>query len=211
VGAWGREVVEMTNKLMRSTLGRGFRLGLVMIATTAGIVVPAAGATTEPPCTYGDAQALLQELPLSFTQSLGSDRPRLGQLFGRCQFRLFQDGETIAFREDDVVLGGILMFWSYEDMDAFGWTRAEAIMDLELAVDHVEMAVVTGGIAGPFEPVPLIETKYRDVRSAVGHIVFNHRAFIRVYPVGEYLVRWTQSYPGIPDFTSTVRLVVTPA
>jgi len=181
-----------------------------MIAMMAYLGGPALRADTEHPCTYGDAQALLQELPLAFTQPLSSDRPRLGQLFGRCQFRWFQDGETIAFREDDYILGGIVMFWSYEDLDDFGWSRAEAIEDLRLATDHVEMAVVTDGIAGPFEDVPLIETSYRDVRSAVGHIVFNHRAFIRQLPAGEYLVRWTQSYPGAPDFEATVRLLVTP-
>jgi hypothetical protein len=76
------------------------------------------------------------------------------------------------------------------------------------------MATVTDGIAGPFEPVPLIETKYRDAPLVSplgeGHIVFNQRGFITQLPAGEYLVHWTESYPGFPDFEATVRLLVTP-
>jgi hypothetical protein len=196
-------------RALRSLGGRTLRFGLALITVLTCIGGPTARAGAEPLCTYGDAQALLQQLPLAFTQSLSSDRPRLGQIFGRCQFRLFQDGETITFREGDNFLGGITMFWSYEDMEAFGWSRAEAIEDLRLATDQVEMAVVTNGSVGPFEPVPLIETSYRDVLGVVGHIVFNHRAFISQLPPGEYLVHWTQSYPGSPDFESTVRIIVT--
>jgi hypothetical protein len=29
-------------------------------------------------------------------------------------------------------------------------------------------------------------------------------------PVGEYLVRYTSTYPEFPDFEATVRLLVTP-
>jgi hypothetical protein len=102
------------------------------------------------------------------------------------------------------------LFWFYEELEEFGWSRAEAIEDLRLYTDRVEMAIVTDGIAGPFEPVPLIVTRYRDAPLFGGHIVWNHRAFMTQLPAGEYLVRWTSSYPGFPDFVSTVRLLVTP-
>jgi hypothetical protein len=73
----------------------------------------------------------------------------------------------------------------------------------------VEIASVVGGDVGTFEDVPLIVTNYRDVFGPLGHAVFNHRAFITKLQVGEYFVRWTQTYPGFPDFTSTVRVVIT--
>jgi hypothetical protein len=192
-------------------MGRAARLGLVMVAVVACIGVRPARADTEQTCTYGGAQALLQAAPVGATQSGTSDRAHLGELWEACQFRLYRDGETITFREDDYILGGIAAFWFYEEIDEFGWTRAEAIEDMRLVTDRVEMAIVTDGIAGPFEPVPLIVTRYRDAPLFGGHIVWNHRAFITQLPAGEYLVRWTQSYPGFPDFESTVRLLVTPA
>jgi hypothetical protein len=199
---------------IRDRLGSLWRLSgrltaLVVVLTF--IALPTAhAADADEPCTFGDARALLNELPLSFRLADGSDdQPGLGGLFGRCQFRLYQDRETVTFSDEDYILGGIVMFWTYEDLEAFGWTRAEAIADLELATDHVEIARVVGGVVGTFEEVPLIVTNYRDIFGPFGHAVFNHRAFITKLPAGEYLVRWTLAYPGFPDFTSTVRLVVT--
>ena len=193
------------------------RFAIVIGLAVAGVMAlgaQTAAADTKDRCTYGGAQALLHSFPVGATQSLRSDRPHLGQLLDRCQFRGYEDGETFTFREDDYILGGIVWFYGYEEFDEFGFeSRAEAIEDLRLVTQRVEMATVTDGIAGPFEPVPLIETKYRDAQLAVndwGHIVFNHRAFITQLPAGEYLVRWTESYPGQPDFVSTVRLLVTP-
>jgi hypothetical protein len=176
------------------------------------IALPAAlAATSDQPCSYGDAQALLNQGPVAFRLADGSaHQPGLGGLIGRCQFRLYQDGETVTFSDEDYILGGILIFWTYEELEELGWTRAEAIADMELVTDRVEIASVGGGEVGTFEDVPLIVTHYRDAFGPPGHLVYNHRAFITQLPAGEYLVRWTQSYPGFPDFESTVRLLVTP-
>lgn len=168
-------------------------------------------AQTEEPCSYGDAQALLLEVPVAATQSDRSDRPHLGGLWKECQFRLYEHGETFTFGEDDYILGGIAWWWSYEEMEEFGWSREEAIADLQLVTDRVEIAVVNRGKREPFEPVPLILTSYRDAQLFGTHIVFNHRAFIAQLPAGDYLVRWTESYPGFPDSKATVRLLVTPS
>lgn len=203
----------------RRMMGRAARLGLAAVAVAACIGVQPARAQADGPCTYSGAQALLFEGPVAATQSDRSDRPHLGELWRECQFRLYRDGETVTFRQGDYILGAIAVWWSYQQMDEFGLSRAEAIDDLELVTDQIEIAVVTDGIAGPFEPVPVIVTSYRDAQlevaavedAAEGHIVFNQRGFISQLPAGEYLVRWTQAYPGFPDFVSTVRLLVTPA
>jgi hypothetical protein len=190
--------------------GRAARLGLAMVALVTFIGMQPARGETEEACTYGDAQALLLEAPVAATQSDRSDRPHLGGLWDECQFRLYENRETFTFQEDDHILGGIAWWWTYEEMDAFGWTRAEAIEDLELVTDRIELAVRDGDRWGPFEPVPVIVTSYRDAQLFGTHIVFNHRAFIAQLTAGEYLVRWTESYPGTRDFRSTVRLLVTP-
>ncbi len=172
---------------------------IAVVVIGANAVPSAAAAKQEVPCTYGGAQALLRAAPVGATQSLRSDRPHLGQLMDRCQFRGYRGGETFTFREGDYIVGGIIQFWTYEEMDEFGWSRAKAIEDLRLVTQRVEMATVTDGNSGPFKPVPIIETTYRDAQLAVndwGHIVYNQRAFITQLPAGEYLVRWTQSYAG---------------
>jgi hypothetical protein len=183
----------------------------LMLAVVACIGLQPALAQTERPCSYGDAQALLLEVPVAATQSERSDHSHLGGLWEDCQFRGYADGETFSFGEDDYILGGIAWWWSYDEMEEFGWSRAEAIEDLQLVTQRVEMAIVTNGIAGPFEAVPVIVTRYRDAQLFGSHIVFNHRAIIVKLPAGEYLVRWTESYPGFPDSEATIRLVVTPS
>lgn len=194
---------------------RVVRLGLAFVALLTCVGVQPSSAQTGEPCTYGGAQALLQAAPIAATQSDRSDRPHLGQLWDECQFRLYRDKETVTFREGDYFLGAIAVWWSYEEMDEFGWNRDEAIDDLELVTDRIEIAVVTERKRGPFESVSVIVTQYRDAQLFGSHIVFNQRGFIAQFPAGEYLVRWTQSYPGSSAFpacrdVSTVRLVVTP-
>jgi hypothetical protein len=205
-------IIQDARKRMR---GRVVRLALAMVALVACVGVQPAYAQTEEPCTYGGAQALLLEAPVAATQSDRSDRPHLGELWEECQFRLYRDGQTITFREGDYILGAIAVWWTYDEMDEFGLSRGEAIEDLQLITDRIEIAKLDGRKRGPFEPVPVIVTSYRDAQLFGTHIVFNQRGFIAHLPAGEYLVRWTQSYPGsiaFPAFRdeSTVRLLVTP-
>jgi hypothetical protein len=182
-----------------------------LIVVLAIISIPAAhAAASDEPCSYGDAQALLNQGPVAFRLADGSaNQPGLGGLVGRCQFRLYEDGATVTFSDEDYFLGGIILFWTYEELEEFGWTRAEAIADLKLVTDRVEIASVEGGEIGAFEDVPLIATRFRDAFGPPGHVVYTHHAFITQLPAGEYLVRYTQSYPGFPDLTSTVRVVIT--
>lgn len=185
------------------------RLGALVIVL-AFIALPAqhaAGSVNT--CSYGNAQSLLNAGPVAFRLNNFAHMPGFGGLTARCQFRLYADGETFTFSDQDYILGGIFNYWSYEEMEEFGWTRAEAIADLDLYSSRLEMARVVGGVVGTFEDVPLILTPYRDALAPPGHVVYNQRAIITQLPAGEYLVRYTESYPGFPDFTATMRVVIT--
>jgi hypothetical protein len=162
-------------------------------------------------CSGGGAQALLQIMPTAARLNVNTDLPRLGDIKDQCTFKFYEDGETRTFSDQDVILGGIVAFFTYNEFEFYGVSRAEAIAYLELSTDHVEIATVVGGSAGTFEDMPLVVTKYRDAIGPFGHAVYNHRAFITQLPAGEYLVRWTSSFPGEPDFISTVHLVITHA
>ena len=207
----GRKWWAMSHLLDRRRSARRLtgRLGALIVVLTFVALPASHAAGSVDTCSYGNAKALLNQAPVAFRLADGSaHQPGLGGLIGRCQFRLYQDGETVTFSDEDYFLGGILVFWTYEELEELGWTRAEAIADLKLATDRVEIASVVGGEVGTFEDVPLIVTHYRDAFGPPGHVVYNHRAFITQLPAGEYLVRYTQTYPGFPDFVSTVRLVI---
>src|SRR5688572_18010922 len=170
---------------------------------------PAAGAAG--PCTRGAAQALLQGFGVATRLGDRPVPPSLGIDYFRCQFRLYEDGVTFTFSDQDYILGGIARFVTYDELEEFGWSRAEAIALLESITEEVEIATVVGGNVGTFELVPLIVTSYRDAIASPGLVVYNHRAFITKLPAGEYLVRYTEHLPGEPDFIATVRLVITAA
>ena len=60
-----------------------------------------------------------------------------------CQFRVFFDGETFEFCEDDDILGGIAWVWNTTDFVeedgtlSPGWTLEDAIADAALIEDRV--------------------------------------------------------------------------
>ena len=128
-------------------LGRlvGGRIGLAIVAVVACIGVQPARAETGDPCTYGGAQALLEAAPVAATQASRSEetgiRPHLGGLWNECQFRLYLNKETVTFQEDDYILGGIAWWWTYEELAQLGWSRNQAIADLQLITDRIEIAI----------------------------------------------------------------------
>jgi hypothetical protein len=141
-------------------------------------------------CTMGDARALLG----AFEEFAGTP---LGP--PPCQYRLFWDGDTMTFCEDDVILGGVVAFWAYK---ASGISRADAIADLDLITDRVWL----DGVAQV-----LTVTAYKDANHPLfGRLVYNHRAFITQLPPGDHVSVYVQSYPGEPDFVSTIYLHVLP-
>ena len=63
-----------------------------------------------------------------------------------CQFRVFFDGETFEFCEDDYILGGIAWVWNTTDFVeedgtlSPGWTLEDAIADAAL-IEEQELAI----------------------------------------------------------------------
>jgi len=129
----------------------------------------------------------------------GQDHPGLLEALPRCQYRLFWDGRTVTFCEDDVILGGIVWLWDYK---AAGISRADAIADIELTTDRVWL---------DGEEQVLQQTAFKDVNSAVSGLnVYQHRAFITQFPPGDHVSVWVSTYPGLPDETATVTIRVLP-
>ena len=163
------------------------------------------------PCTKGTAQAFLKNFGKASRLGDRMESTRLGDYYRHCQFRLYEDGKTFRFSDQDYIVGGIAQFFTFHALEELGMSRAEAIADMESITEEVDIATIVGGNVGTFEPVPLIVTKYRDALASPGLVVYNHRAFITKLPAGQYFVRSTERFPGEPDNIDTVRLVITAA
>ena len=164
------------------------------------------------PCTIGDARAMLEaiQIPVHVLRPGGIEKPKLLDTLASCQYRLFRDGTTVTFNEDDVILGGVAYFHDYVQL---GVSRPQAVAELETIHDRVWLAaVLPDGSVGDLEEQPLMRTSYKDIMSGLlGLAVFQHRAFITQLAAGEYLSFWESTSPGLPDESAVVRLVITPA
>ena len=167
---------------------------LLTVALVLGIALAAGSfAAADPgqrPCTLGDAKANF-EAPYP---------NHLLDSFGICQYRLFFDGETFTFCQDDVILGGVTYSAEYKDL---GWSREEAIAWLELTEAHVWLDGVE---------VPLMRTVYKNgLHPRTGQmVVFQHRAFMTQLPVGQHTSYYEDFHPDFGLFTATVNLLVLP-
>jgi len=81
---------------------------------------------------------------------------------------------------------GIVWFSDYKEL---GLTREQAIAEIELSEDRVWLAeVLPGGGMGALVEQPLMRTSFKDtIHDVLGHIVYQHRAFIAQLSAGEYL------------------------
>lgn len=149
----------------------------------------ASAETSSRPCTIGDAQANF-EAPLE----------HVFQSLGICQYRLFFDGDTFTFCEGDFVLGGSIDLVDYK---AQGLTRKEAIELLELYGERVWLDGVEQ---------PLMHTALKDgMHPRLGHVLYQHHAFIAQLPPGTYVSYFEATTNGVVDFTATVHLDVLPS
>lgn len=168
-------------------------------------------------CTYADAELVFHHMLLAYKLWLDGNHSRLTDAFTRCQYRLFFNGQTFTFRQGDVFLGGINLFWDYETMKTLGITRAAAIADLEATKTRAWLArVQPDGHLGHLVEQPLKRTPYTNgMHPDLGPVVQQHRAFITSLPAGEYVsvfeMTWEASF-GYPagEERDTVRLVITP-
>jgi hypothetical protein len=188
-------------------------------ATTSGLfesATPAAAPGER--CTYADAQSLFNNFSSAFAlRARGPSPSSPVDAVTNCQYRLFFDGATFTFAQQDVFLGGINLSWDVETAGLLGITREEAIADLEATETRVWLArVESDGTVGALVEQPLLRTPYKDgVHPALGRVVQQHRAYITSLPAGEHLsifeMTW-QEFHGLPagEFQATVHLVITP-
>jgi len=129
-------------------------LSLTMLAVGS---VAAADSPREPRCTMGEA---LANFEAPFPHFVSDD---LSIRF-KCQYRLFFDGRSFTYCEDDLILGGIIYFIDYA---AEGWSREEGIAYLE----SVGSRVWLDGIEQPLE-----RTAYKDGKHPSGAQGVYHRS-----------------------------------
>lgn len=168
-------------------------------------------------CTLADAQSLLNSFLTGLMLRRSGSPSRPAEAITECQFRLYLDGETVVFREGDVFLGGLNLFWTVEEMQGMGVTRAQAVADLEAMEVEVWLApLLPDGSQGTPVEQPLQLTPFVDAMHPVlGRVVQQHRAFITSLPAGEYAVivevTW-QPFQGMPGGEAhfNINLVITP-
>jgi hypothetical protein len=185
------------------------RLMALAALTGSAVLLPSTSApAAEDTCTQEKVDGIFQTFPIQYVNYL-QGRPVLGEAVGNCQYRLFFDGETVTFSEEDVFLGGIVEFSDYK---AQGITRKQGIQQIANTTDRVWLApVLSDGTPGsPVEQL-LSVTGYKDaIHPIFGRIVYQHRAFITQLEPGEYLSIWEGTFEG-EIFTATVRLIITPS
>ena len=166
-------------------------------------VAPVAPATANvrPPCSYGDAKALVEAFPPLVV--VAGDYPP-------CQYRLFWDGEHVTFQEADWFVGGVVSFWDYQRS---GITRAEAIVELEKYTDRLWLSQIgPGGAVGTPVELTLANTGYKNTyRKELGLVVYRHSTVILHLPPGDYLSTLVSSYEGEVYEVDEVTLHVLPA
>jgi hypothetical protein len=196
-------------------VSRVVRVAVGMIVVTSMTFSPAIANAAEPACTKADAHLLLQQLErgafLFFAR--GETDRRIVDVFQRCQYRLWFDGATFTFRENDVFLGGSVFFWSESELEEMGWTRRQAVADLEAIEARVWLApVLPDGSIGELVEQQLRQTPVKTVPHTVfGKSVATQVAFIARLPAGDYVSVYQESKPGEPVFEATVHLHIVPA
>lgn len=171
--------------LLLGVLAASLGIGVSVVSAAPSESVDEAG------CTSGNARSMFE----SFFSFLEDAVPP-------CQFRLFWDGQTVTFCEDDVILGGVNYRWGYDELGELGMSREDAVADLELFEDRVWL----DGVEQLIE-----ETAIKDADTErFGRIVWLQHAFFAQLEPGDHTSLWVGSYDGVPDASATVTLHIVP-
>lgn len=196
-------------------------LGLSLAATLIATPSLARSSSSTPatlsnstPCTRLAAQVLFHGFVIANDLIARGIAPSaVVETLERCQYRIFVDEghpqDHYTFTEDDWIVGGIVVF---DDYVAQGIPRADSIAFLESIGGGVWLAKVRpDGSLGPAVEQPLMRTRYLDWNySGLGVIVYQHRAFIKKLPPGDYVSTHVQTWPGEPNTIHTIYLHVEP-
>jgi hypothetical protein len=173
--------------MARTKLARKVLIGAVLVGLLCAVApVARADSTT---CSKGHAQAQFQAFPTFFNYQPREDD------FPPCQYRLFLDGEHLTFSEEDWFLGGVVLYYEYEQLGA---TRQAGIADIEKYANRLWLSEIgPGGQVGTPIEQTLMETTYKDIESPdLGRIVYQNFGVIFHLSPGDYLSTWELAYEG---------------
>ncbi len=170
---------------------------VVSLLLVAVIGIPGARASAAPPCTTQGARMLFQYSMLGF-DPVNAGTP-IADLVLRCQYRLYLDGETVTFRENDVFLGGIAYWYTEAELAELGWTWRQAIADMESIDQRVWLARVRAdGSIGRLVEQPLRSTAYRHyTHSEMGRLVSDPSRVRNPVAGGRLRERVSAASPGV--------------
>ena len=180
---------------------------LVLPLATSAAAAPAAVTA----CTKGDVDSLAHGAIAVAMQSFrGREMGSSGAW--SCQFRLYDGNEDPednpeiphVFKASDWFLGGIFYWWTFAELEEFGWTRQEGLAHINAIEDHLFWRPA----GGQWTELPLSRTVYRGVPSPSGVApVMQHRCYIFAagsLAPGVYEWRWDNFDLAFdpPEFTA---------
>lgn len=190
------------------------------VAMSAAVALSASGAASgvaaaAPPddCTRGSAQQVIQAGIVAANQ-VRQGRTNTGIVDSRlhCAYRLYDDGATYTFSEDDVFAGATAFTWW--EWEADGMTRQQ-VNDILTGTEYTVLLaeVLPDGSVGEFTEQPLVRppVKYH-VMEGQGMTAYQTAGVILDLEVGTYISRFHAVFPDFPEesFVREVTLVITP-
>ena len=147
-------------------------LGITGISSTPSVAAVAAPAGDDR-CTASDVQRLAHHIfdvvTLAWTDDGSAEEAQADHLFEDCQFRLYDDNDPEdnpdnpeiphVFSEDDYFLAGISAGYTYAELEELGFTRAEAIAEMNKFTDRFFWGPATATDA-ELEEIKLASTPY---------------------------------------------------
>ena len=200
-------------------------LGITGISSTPSVAAVAAPAGDDR-CTASDVQRLAHHIfdvvTLAWTDDGSAEEAQADHLFEDCQFRLYDDNDPEdnpdnpeiphVFSEDDYFLAGISAGYTYAELEELGFTRAEAIAEMNKFTDRFFWGPATATDA-ELEEIELASTPYLDAFLGDDLIVGNHIYVLfkanKLDP-GDYKWRWEVSFPGEGTGVTYGAVTITP-
>ncbi|HET7236914.1 MAG TPA: hypothetical protein VFK59_10845 [Actinomycetota bacterium] len=172
------------------------KVAVAALVLSLAVGVSPASATPAEPCSLGDAREQFETFPLTF------------EGIPPCQYRLFFDGQTFTFGEDDYFLGGVVSLADYDP--SLEGSRDAAIALLEAETLQTWIAEVTASGIGELVEQPLMRTALKSgSNDQSGSYVWVQWGLITRLPPGEYVSVTESSSPTFGDETWTVHLIIT--
>jgi hypothetical protein len=159
---------------------------LIVIAT----VALTSGIAADPPvdhCTLGEVTSAFEAWAPGFmlNDRLGLDHAGLAEGVGLCQYRLFYDGATACFCEDDIFLGGVTWYTSVDPPNGLSPSEASEWfnqLEVQVELDGSPIDVVGTAVKGAVVP-------------SYGQLFWQQHGVFFQLPPGDYLSTYRDCHP----------------